>query len=210
MQHAWLPWRDHHEDLSLPRLIKVANLFRAVWSRVSELHEPDEGDGVWSMSCRAFQRCGHKLTLAQQDWPWLSIAQEKAMRWTIGVGNMPVRFYHGDSQEVPHRYSEAADTEKIMRQALLNLDDRIREGVLLRFVTETDVRGVPLTVKLIEYEEKSDSVINTFAIPEAAEGGTVVEFPAAQPKPGIAPPKPSVRPITGRVKGQTDDADPKP
>ena len=203
----WLPERDYHEDLVVPRLIKVGGILRNVWRRVSELHEVDAGDNMWSLSCRAFVRCGYAFSRARKDWPWLSIIERRKMQWILSIGVIPVRFYHGDPLDVPDRYSSAADIEHVLRQGVLNLDDRIKPGILLRFVTETDSKGIPLSVKLIEYEEASDEVLNTFTIPEADAPAAVAAFPQPQPKPGIIQPKPAVRPRTGRVKGQTDDAE---
>jgi hypothetical protein len=203
---TWLPWRDHHEDLSVSRLIDVGNVLRTIWRRVSELHEPGEGDGFWSLSCRAFQRCGYQLTRRQEDWSWLSISQEKSMQWLLCFGVIPVRFYHGDSEEVPARYAEPLDTEKALRQAILNLDDRIKEGELLRIVTETDLSGVPQAIKLLKCEESSGEVISSFIIPEALEAsGTVERFPMVALKPGVIQPKPVARPLFGRAKGQSRD-----
>ncbi len=200
----WLPERDYHEDLKLFRLIKAGGILRKVWRRVSELHEPDAGDTMWSLSCRAFVRSGREFSLAQQDWPWLSIVERRKMQWILSIGIIPVRFYHGTATEVPSRYSAAADLEAAI-QGVLNLDNRIKPGILLRLVTETDSKGLPLAVKLIEYEEASDTVLNTVTIPEAGESGRVTTFPQVQPKPGVVQPKPAVRPLAGRAKGQTDD-----
>jgi hypothetical protein len=205
---TWLPWRDHHEDLALSRLVSVGTVLRTIWRRVSELHEPEEGDGFWSLSCRAFQRSGFQLIRRQQDWPWLTVSQEQSMQWLICFGVMPVRFYHGDSQEVPTRYAEPLEIEKALRQAVLNLDDRIRDGELLRIVTETDNAGVPTAVRLLKCEELSGAVISSFTIPEAAENTTIIEFPTVEPKPGVIPPKPTARPLFGRAKNQGDNDKP--
>ena len=61
MQNDSIPSRDcYHPDLTLARLIAIAALLRAVWKRISGLHEPDAGDDMWSMSCRAFKRCAYQ------------------------------------------------------------------------------------------------------------------------------------------------------
>jgi len=97
-----------------------------------------------------------------------------------------------------------------MQQALLNLDDRIQTGQLLRFAIETNTQGVPLSVELVLYEPAVDAVIQRFVISEASEdagGGVVETFPRPQPKPGVIQPKPSPRPLSGRIKAQGDDGD---
>lgn len=202
---TWLPWRDHHSDLTLARLVKVGDLFRNVWLRCSELHEPDAGDGKWSLSCRAFQRSCYQLALAQQDWPWLTVQAEHPMRLIVGIGFVPVRFYHGDSEYMPRNYTSAADKEVDMRQ-LLDFGDNVKTGMLLRFATETDAKGVPLSVKLVQYEESINEIKNAFDIPEAEEQTAtgVVTFPTPQPMPGVTQPKPSARPRSGLAKGQSD------
>lgn len=204
---SWLPWRDYHEDLKLERLVEVGNLFRSTWLRVSELHEPSEGDSMWSLSCRAFQRSVYRLEQAKQSWNWLSVHQVRPMQYVLAVGCIPVRFYHGESDEVPRRYSAAPDVEKNLRQVILDLDSRVQEGVLLRFATETDAKGVPLAVTILEYEEATDVVLNTFSIPESTSvgGAEVAEFPKPRPRPGVLLPKPAVQPRHGRVKDNVDE-----
>ena len=202
----WLPWRDYHDDLALTRLVKVGGVLRSVWQRVSELHEPGAGDNLWSLSCRAFSRSGYELSRARKDWSWLSIVEQRRMQWILALGVIPVRFYHGDSLDVPDRYSTPTEIEKVIQQGLLNLDERIQPGVLLRFVTETNAGGIPTSVKLIEYDEASNEVLNVFTIPEAeAGGGTVKQFPQSAPKPGVLQPKPAARPLTGRAKPETEE-----
>lgn len=207
--HNWRPSRDYHPDLSLARLMALATLHRTVWRRVSELHEPEEGDDMWSMSCRAFIRCTHQLKRRSQgEWHWLTVTEAKKMQLVLSIGVIPARFYHGDVlEDVPARYAQPSDTEKVARQGVLNFSDGIRG--LVRLVTKTDSKGVPLNVTLVEYDEYSQQIINWFAIPEADSAGPsgVVEFPSSQPKPGVIQPKPSARPRTGRVKEQGDDAE---
>lgn len=68
----------------------------------------------------------------------------------------------------------------------------------------------PLSVKLVEYNQAIDEVVNTFTIPEEAAGTRVVQtFPVPQLKPGVTQQRPIVRPRTGSAKGQADDADPR-
>src|SRR5205823_4512467 len=98
-----------------------------VWRKVSELHEPSEGDDMWALSCRAFTRSGHRLKLATQDWAWLTVAERKKMQLVICVGVAPVRFYHGEPEEVPRRYSSAPDAEKVLRQGILDFGNGVQD-----------------------------------------------------------------------------------
>jgi hypothetical protein len=204
-QSEWLPWRDYHEDLQKQRLITIANVFRKVWRRCSELHEPTAGDGSWCLSCRAFQRCVHELTQAQQDLSWLSLRQERALQYVIGIGLIPVRFYHGDADEMNTNYTVSTEIEKAMRRPLLRLHQNIREGVSLRFATDTDGNGVPQAVTLVEYHEQLKTALNHFEIPEATEGAPVIRFPQSPLLPGVIQPRPAVRPRSGKAQGQVDD-----
>ena len=210
MQRFWDPAHDYHPDLRTSRLVQVADVLRSVWLRVSELHEPETGDDMWVMSCRAFRRCGHRLLVAQQDWHWLSFTESRRMQYVINIGAIPARYYHGDSTEdVPVRYAEPPDSEKVLRQGVLSFDG-FTKG-LLRFVTKTDSRGVPLSVTLVEYDPHSNATINRFKIPEieSAAPAEPIPFPGSQPKPGVEQAKPSARPRTGRVKNRSgyDDSD---
>ena len=127
------------------------------------------------------------------------------MQWILGVGIIPVRFFHGDAAEIPRRYAIASDAEKLIRQGVLDLDQRIRDGELLRFATDTTPKGIPLSVELVHYQEHSGEVLNRFTIPEAEAAGNIETFPQVQRKSGVTPPKPSARPRTGRVKDENAD-----
>ena len=80
---------------------------------------------------------------------------------------------------------------------------------MVRFVTKTDDKGVPLHVTLVEYDEITDTIINKFHIPEAdaAASSEIVEFPTPQLKPGVTQAIPSPRPRAGRVTEQGRDAE---
>ena len=203
MPNEWLPERDYHRDLSTKRLISLAEMFRTVWLRVSELHEPSAGDDMWSMSCRAFKRCAFQLN--QPTWPWLHVIEQMKMQVVVCIGLIPVRFYHGSSEDVPTRYAYAPEAEVDARQLSIEFDEQIPEGLLLRIATTTDSKGVPQSVSLVAYDIESREIVNTFVIPEAQSGAmTVEQFPTTKPTPGIIQPKPSVRPKTGRVKDRDE------
>ncbi len=209
MPNTWTPSRDYHPDLTLSRLVGFAAVLRSVWRRVSELHEPEAGDDMWSMSCRAFKRCAHQLKKrSQEDWHWLTVTEARSMQLVLSVGVIPARFYHGDVlEDVPLRYAQPPDAERALRQGLLNFHDGMRG--LLRFITTTDSKGVPMSITLVEYDEETSEIINRFEIPETdtASSSGVVEFPAPKLAPGVTQPKPSVRPRSGRVKDKEIDVE---
>ena len=48
------PWQKY-PDLTRDRLSVIATIIRDVRHRCVMLHEPDEGDGPWSLGCRAYE-----------------------------------------------------------------------------------------------------------------------------------------------------------
>ena len=49
------PWRKY-PDLTRDRLSVIATMIRDVRHGCVLLHDPDEGDGPWSLGCRAYER----------------------------------------------------------------------------------------------------------------------------------------------------------
>lgn len=159
---------------------------------------------MWSLSCRAFSRSAYRFN--QIEWPWFSVIEAKNRQLILCIGAIPVRFYHGEPTRVPLRYAFAPGVEQFVRQGLLKLDDRIGD-TLLRFATDTNAAGVPVSVSLVKSDATTGEVLESFLIPESAEaGGTVTQFPSPALPQGIQQAKPQPRPKTGRAKGHGDDA----
>ena len=89
----------------------------------SLLHEPDEGDGPWSLGCRAYERICFAIRKASSIYNWLKILNEKSsLAFSFAVGNVPFRFYRGNPEEPPSHYQSKSYGEVHHIQLCLELE----------------------------------------------------------------------------------------
>ena len=92
------PWRED-PDLTRDRLSVIATIIRDVRHDCVMLHEPDEGDGPWSLGCRAYERIGFVILKVNDNDNWLKTLPEKsALAFSFAIGNVPFRFYRGNPE----------------------------------------------------------------------------------------------------------------
>ncbi len=139
------PW-EFQDDLTLYRLQLIANELRATRRETIALHDPAGGDTPWSLGCRAFARSATQLTRrAGRDWPWLKILHVP-QEFVFSIGDVPMRFFRGDSDYLDPRQRRVADSEHV--QLLLTLGDD--EPVLIwRLMMETSPIGEAGDIVLI-------------------------------------------------------------
>ena len=69
------------------------------------------------------------------------VREEQNRRFTFALGGIPIRFYHGDSDDAPTKYAEITDGE--IRQYRLALDTELQIAEVLRIAIETEPSGRP-------------------------------------------------------------------
>lgn len=184
------PWQKH-PDLTSSHLSTVATIIRDVRREVVALHEPADGDGPWSLGCRAYERTCAALRKAAVTHPWLRILPEAhSLGFSFAIGPVPFRFYRGDPEEPPYNYQFKSYGEIHHLQLCLELDGGFHpiDGVL-RLAVETDGSGEVIAVTLVEMD-RGGNPKSTWQIPFDEGGSNVVSIqtPPVDLPPVIAEP----------------------
>jgi hypothetical protein len=148
------PWQNY-PDLSKDRLSAVATIIRNVRHGVVLLHEPDEGDGPWSLGCRAYERTCAAIRKAAINYSWLrTLPETHTLGFSFAIGAVPFRFYRGNPDEPPYNYQFKSYGEIHHLQLCLELDRGFHplDGVL-RLAVETDGSHEVSAVTLVEMDD---------------------------------------------------------
>lgn len=184
------PWHKY-PDLTRDHLSVIATIIRDVRHGCVLLHEPKEGDGPWSLGCRAYERICAALRKAAITNNWLRTLPEKSsLGFSFTIGSVPFRFYRGDPDEPPFNYQFKSYGEIHHLQLCLALDRGFHEidGVL-RLAVETDGSGEVSAVTLVEMDDGGNPR-DSHQIPFDEGDGNVVSFetPPVDLPPVIAEP----------------------
>jgi hypothetical protein len=162
------PWRKY-PDLTQPRLIVLANEIRRVRSECVALHEPENGDGDWSLGCRVYQRTYYAIKELSKTLDWLSINQElKSLQFSFSLGSVPLRFYKGDPDDPPSRYLTHSDGEILHIQTCFEFEGLPTVDTILRLAVDVDSTRNASSVSLVEIDEYKE-VIGQYRIPFTAQ-----------------------------------------
>lgn len=88
------PW-EIEPNLQKDCLCQLGHIIRDVRQGVLDLHDPDDGDGPWSLGCRAYERMINILEKFTESLPWLKIIREQSLYFLILIDGVPLRFYKG-------------------------------------------------------------------------------------------------------------------
>ena len=160
------PWIKY-PALTAERLSVIANIIRPSRQSTVLLHDPEGGDNEWSLGCRAYARICHAIREATNQYSWLRVVKEneKPLRFTFAVGNIPVKFYHGEANEVPDHYCTVTGTEAGQLQLALEIDGIEMKGQLLRLAVVTDVTRDVTNVDLVELMSENGTATGVYEIP---------------------------------------------
>lgn len=175
-----------YPDLTDERLSAVANLLRRVRSRCVELHEPEVGDGDWSLGTRVYQRSYFALTELSKITDWLKMNSElKALQFSFSIGSVPLRFYKGDPEDPPSRYLTLTPGEEHHKQLSFEFEGIPPLDTVLRLAVEVGASRQAVSVSLVEIDEFKE-VVGVYRIPFDAQVRTNV-MPMMAP-PVMVPP----------------------
>lgn len=148
------PWQKY-PGLAKERLAAIANIICNVRHDVILLHEPNRGDGPWSLGTRAYERICWALRNAACADDWLTILPEAAaLAFSFAIGGIPFRFYRGDPEEPPHHYQFRSYGEVHHHQLRLDLGEAPPIDGVLRLAVETDGFGEVSAVTLVEVDSE--------------------------------------------------------
>ena len=144
------PW-EIEPNLQKEYLCQLGHIIRDVRQGVLDLHDPDDGDGPWSLGCRAYERTINILEKSAESLPWLKVIREQSLYFLILIDGVPLRFYKGRYDSPPERTLRKDYPELRFRQ--LSFDQR---EWMWRLAVETDYDGSVLRITVAQYEEKGN------------------------------------------------------
>jgi hypothetical protein len=194
------PW-EIQPDFVLSRLQLLETLLREVRHRALALHEPVDGDNNWSLGCRIYARSCSALVQAAERWDWLSIVDD-GQQFIFKIANVPVRFFHGDS-ESPSADKLAVAPEEALQLGMCYGDSAV--DLIWRLVVETNNAGEVLRIVLIGAHTEGGIDVH-FPIPRD-DKLTMFAPPRAPTRRGVTMPPPSITVLTPKRAGDTDSND---
>lgn len=184
------PWRKY-PYLTTDRLSVIATIIRDVRHACVLLYEPAEGDGPWSLGCRAYERTCAAIRKAAITYNWLRILPEtSALGFSFAIENVPFRFYRGDPEEPPYHYQLKSYGELHHLQLCLALDTGFHEiDGALRFAVETDESAEVSSVTLVQVD-MAGNPRDSYQVPfdEATSNVVTIETPPVELPPVTAEP----------------------
>lgn len=209
MENA-LPW-ERHEDLSMERLVRIANEIVRVREDALLAHEPEKGDRPWGYGCRALERQIDAIKKLAEVEPWLTILEE-GRHFVFQVGSVPMRFYKGHaSKPKPNSLQQRVPELTAQQRAFPFAED---QHWIWRFAIETEVTGRVARIVAVEVSLSTkggkEKVIDVRSLWEVPLGGNVstVASVSSMKREGKQLDKPKVRAkVKARPKkdGTNDD-----
>lgn len=183
------PWQKYR-DLTRDRLSTIADLICSARRETVALHEPEHGDGPWSLGCRAYERICFAIREAAKDYDWLRILHEsRNLEFSFAIASIPFRFYRGDPNEPPDNYQFKTFGEIQHLQLYLELNGLPPIDNILRLAVETDATREVSSVTLVEMDDAGKPT-GAWVIPFGHISGNVtpIQTPPVDLPPVVAEP----------------------
>ncbi len=155
------PWEVNHE-LTEERLLFIANILKDVRNRTVDLHDPSEGDDVWSLGCRVYERSINIINRKIESAPWLDVIK-KGLYFVMLIEGIPIRFYKGDIDNPTARSLQRLHPELEAQQEIFSFAQE-HFVWFWRIVVETDELGKVLRIVVAQFTE-SGNVRNQWTVP---------------------------------------------
>lgn len=162
------PW-EIHPALTTARLEAIGRLLWKERDSAARDARWERGDDLWTIGCTAFKRSLTAISKSAggldgyEELSWLTI-RDGSMHFRFGIGGVPIRFFRGDAGgDVPRRYAVPDDTEVREHQTAFELFDTPTPTGIFRMQVQTDGRGSPLGVRLVQVASDG-RVLNSYRI----------------------------------------------
>lgn len=185
------PWVKY-PSLTAERLTFVAEIMRNTRAQTVDLYDPTAGERAWDLGCRVYSRTCHALRQAANNSDWLKALEKcDSLRFSFAIGNVPVRFYHGDAGTVPTHYLIATPKEAEQQALALKFEGLVIHDEIIRIAVETGPDQLVKTVTLVTMDQDGTALAG-YSIPLRVQTPTIPGRPAPLE---IAPP--ALEPILG-------------
>jgi hypothetical protein len=183
------PW-DYHPDLTVERLIAVAQLLASGRGRALDRHEPSIGCDAWTLGVEAFNFGRHAINRAagEAGFEWLTVP-DSSRRLQFRMGDVPMRFYRGLAADPTPRMLLEAPIE--LEQYPLPLGAAAAlDGSKFRIAVETDEEGTIVQISFVAIRGRAVETIWPIPYEDATPLIVGLGAPLAQgrelPAPAIA------------------------
>ncbi len=180
----WFPG-DSYPGFTLDRLLVVGDLVREARDSAVDDHRPEKFEGPWSLGTRCYERTCGTLAWNSQEYPWLGIASGAnggPVHFVMTIGGHPVRVCKGTPDDLPRKYQQLSIPELAAQQDLFALDNTVPQGRGLRIVIENDADNRPNLIYLVEVDEATGDVTNSYIIPKLSASTTITDITDFAPK----------------------------
>jgi hypothetical protein len=180
-QPNWEPWIDY-SGVTVERLMLVANVIRLARDAAADDHHPLKGETNWTLGVSAYERTCFALFNASQELPWLTIevgGSGGPVQFVFAVDGHPIRFCHGEPDDIPSRYQQPILPE-LLTQLKLALEEQPPAGRFLRMTISNDADGRPANIYLAEMDQGEAEPLNIYLIPPM-EGSVAIFAPTVPP-----------------------------
>ena len=184
------PW-EVQPELTEERLLFIASILKDVRNRSVDLHDPSEGDDVWSLGCRVYERSINIIARKADSAPWLKVIK-KGLYFVMLIQGVPIRFYKGDIENPTARSLQRLHPELEAQQYIFSFAQE-HFVWFWRTVVETDELGKVLRIVVAQFTEAGD-VRNQWTVPISGSitkmapvvnmrrEGVVLEKPRVEPR----------------------------
>jgi hypothetical protein len=179
------PW-EVHSSLTAYRLCHLAYVMKDVRHKALELYDPAEGDGVWSLGCRIYERTINTIERESEKYPWLDVIRD-GLYFVILIDGVPIRFYKGDAETPKSKSLRVHYAELEAQQEVFDFDN---SQWFWRLVVETDISGEVLRIVMGQFTEQKN-LRNIWEVP-ISETIPSVTTAASTYQEGIVLDKPTV------------------
>jgi hypothetical protein len=181
------PWLKY-PDLKQEYLTVIANTLRRVRSECVALHEPENGDGNWSLGSRVYERSFYAIKELAKTVDWLTINPELyALAFSFCIGSVPLRIYKGEPDDPPSRYLSKSEGEQLAFQLCIEFDGLPTVDTMLRLAVTVDATREARWVTLVEIDEQKE-VVGMYSIPFEGEASNITPLQAPKVPPVSMPP----------------------
>ena len=192
MADDWFPG-DDYPGVTLEHVLIVGSIVREAREAregAAADHRPEKWESNWSLAVRCYERTCGALIWASQEYPWLSIVSGAGggpVHFVMTIDGHPVRVCRGGPDDLPDNYRQLSFPELLAQQDLFALDNDVPQGCGLRITVENDVNGYPDAIYMVEVNETTGQIANSFPIPTIADSGNVTDFVKPEPPANIPP-----------------------
>jgi len=139
------PW-EIDTGLKKEHLTEIAEIIQQVRHETLELHEPEKGDGPWSLGCRIYERTINTIEELAKRASWLNVVREH-LYFVMMIEGVPSRFYKGKAEEPTTRTLRLRYPELEYRQLSFR-----EHGWFWRFAVDPEEDGTVFRITIAQYD----------------------------------------------------------